>query len=183
MKVIFLDIDGAMATHNTMKVGWEYRNHGKNKKQRRSYSRFIQDKKTLSGKCIKTLNRLVIETQSKVVISSAWRYGTNTRYFQRLFRSKGFCGEIIGMTPDWATHKGIIEIDERGSEINLWLEWNKHKNIESYLVIDDEVSDIEPLHKGRFIHTNIDKGFQGEELLQEAIQKLKGEYNGSKKIS
>jgi hypothetical protein len=90
------------------------------------------------------------------------------------------------MTPKWKAYKDLIGIKtindlqlfwelERGNEINLWLEWNKDKNVSSYLVIDDEVADIEPLHKGKFIVTNIDKGFQGEELLQEAINKLKGE--------
>jgi hypothetical protein len=128
----------------------------------------------------------VNETQAKIVISSEWRYGTTIGYLRRLFRSKGFCGEIIDITPTWATYKELIGIKtindlqlfweyERGNEINLWLDWNKHKNVSSYIIIDDEVEDIEPLHKGKFIHTNIDKGFQGEELLQEAIQKLKGE--------
>jgi len=141
----------------------------------------------LSGKCIKTLNRLVVETRAKVVISSAWRYESSVGYLQRLFRSKGFCGEIIGKTPTWGDYKNYIGIKtindlqmfweyERGNEIRLWLEQNKSKNIESYLVIDDEVSDIEPLHDGRFIVTNLEQGFQGEDLLQEAIKKLKGEH-------
>lgn len=187
MKVIFLDIDGVMATHKSIKVGWEYRK--KHKKRRLKYSSFIRDKYTLDRKCINALNRLVVRTHAKVVISSAWRYGSSVGYFQRLFKSKGFHGEIIGLTPEWKDYKELIGIKtindlqlfwelERGNEINLWLEWNKDKNVSSYLVIDDEVSDIEPLHEGRFIITNIDKGFQGEELLQEAINKLKGEEDG-----
>jgi hypothetical protein len=184
MKVIFLDIDGTMTTFNSMKMGWAYRK--KRPKDNRKYSNFVNDRLTLSRKCIKTLNRLVVTTRAKVVISSEWRYGTPTRYFQRLFCSKGFCGEIIDRTPTWNKYKDMIGIKtindlelfwnhERGNEIRLWLEWNKSKNIESYLVIDDDVSDIEPLHEGKFIQTNMEQGFQGEGLLQEAIKKLKGE--------
>jgi len=184
MKVIFLDIDGAMATSYTMKNGWKYKKNS----SRLKYSNFIKDKKTLSRKCIRALNRLVVETKAKVVITSAWRYDGDTKYFQRLFISRGFCGEIIDLSPKWEEYRNLIGIEtindlqmfweyERGNEIRLWLEWNKHKNIESYIIIDDDVDDIEPLYEGRFIHTNIDQGFQGEKLLQEAINKLKGENN------
>lgn len=184
IRVVFLDIDGVMATFNSMRMGWMYRK--KRGKKSRKYSSIVHDRLTLSRKCIRTLNRLVVETRAKVVISSAWRYGKPTGYFQRLFRSKGFCGEVIDKTPTWDKYKDMIGIKtvndlelfwnhERGNEINLWLEWNKHKNIEFYIVIDDEVSDIKPLHEGKFIQTNMEQGFQGEDLLQEAIKKLKGE--------
>lgn len=182
MKIVFLDIDGVMATHNTMKNGWQYRKSC----TKRKYNETIKDQKTLSRKCIKTLNRLVVKTHAKIVISSAWRYGKDIKYFRRLFRSRGFCGEIIGMTPKWNAYKDLLGVKtvadltmfwehERGNEINLWLVWNKHKNIESYIVIDDDVDDLIPLHEGKVIHTNIDTGFSGDDLLREAIKKIKGE--------
>jgi len=182
MKIVFLDIDGAMATHNSMKVGWKYqKNSGRLK-----YSNFIKDKRTLSRKCIRALNRLVVETKAKVVITSAWRYDGDTKYFRRLFISRGFCGEIIDLSPKWKEYRNLIGIKtindlemfwqhERGNEIRLWLEWNKHKNIESYIIIDDDIDDIMPLYEGKVIHTNIDKGFSGDNLFREATKKLKGE--------
>ena len=114
----------------------------------------------------------------------------NVKDFRRYFRAKKFCGEIIGMTPKWETYKNLIGIKkvgdlemfwnyERGNEIKLWLDWNKHKNIESFIIIDDEVSDIEPVFPDNFIKTETVKGFQGDELLNEAINILNEEkYNG-----
>ena len=182
MKVIFLDIDGVMAIYSTMREGWKYRAF--HSRRPRKYSKVIKDQKTLSRKCIKTLNRLVVETQAKIVISSAWRYGHKARYFQRLFESRGFCGEIIDMTPKWKNYRNILGVKsindltlfwdmERGNEINLWLEWNKHKNIESYIIIDDDVDDIIGLHENRVIQTELEDGFSGDKLFQEAVKKLK----------
>ena len=106
--IIFLDIDGVMATYPSMARGWEYRR--KHKNRRLKYSEFIKDKLTIDRKCIKSLNKLVVRTNAKVVISSAWRYDYSVRYFQRLFKSRGFCGEVIGKTPVWNEYKDSIGI-------------------------------------------------------------------------
>ena len=184
MKIIFLDIDGVVCILSKMREShrWSLKRRRAKKFTYNKY-KFKWETTKLSSKVISTLNALVAETGAKVVISSAWRYGTTVKYFQRLFRSKGFVGEIIDRTPTWNKYKHLIPAKstndliyfwehERGNEINMWLNWNKTKHIESFVIIDDEISDIHPMFPDNIVHTNIDMGFRGNELLHEAIKIL-----------
>lgn len=166
MKIVFLDIDGVIAITPTFRKSWKY---ARRYRKSRKLSRFIRDEKQLSRKVVKQLNKLVMATGCKFVISSSWRYGTTQKMFKRLFRRKKFIGEIIGEIPHILMH--YDSNFERAEEIKYWLEWNKNE-IESFLVIDDDSFDIIPVFPANYIQTEIDKGFQGEEMLQKAIEIL-----------
>ena len=52
----------------------------------------------IDPKSINELNRIIIETGAKVVISSTWRKQYNLNELRVLFSKAGFVGEILGVT-------------------------------------------------------------------------------------
>jgi hypothetical protein len=95
----------------------------------------------------------------------------------------GFIGKVIDKTPVWKEYKneiGTTTINElthfweheRGNEIKMWLD--KHPDVESFVILDDEISDIFPVFPHNYIRTTMERGFH-EGLIQEAIDKLNKE--------
>lgn len=83
--------------------------------------------------CAKNFNRIIAETDAKVVVISNWRHlvlnGHMDRLgFEQLLRSHGVSCCVLGVTPD--------EPDGRGWQIRAWLD-GKYGKIESWVVIDD----------------------------------------------
>lgn len=102
-KVIFLDIDGVLNGHKKMPNGYC----------------------TIATAHIQRLNRVLVQTQAKIVISSAWRYlvsgGSMTlKGFEYLLRTHGLTAEnepvIVGITPT------DEEIPTRGAQIQSVLD-------------------------------------------------------------
>jgi len=118
MKVIFLDIDGVLNSHE-------------------SYVRHCKETfhDNPDPEHIKHLNRIVEKTGAKVVISSTWRLGIHSLGIWRLLDAFGFKGEVIGQTPRRA---GSI----RGVEIGDWID--KHnKGEDLFMQVDKEVDPVE----------------------------------------
>ena len=131
MKVIFLDIDGVLNNHDTLGL------------DRYIPTKIIDGQRILdhlSPWCMWQLNDIIKETGAKVVISSAWRSAGSVNWFQEVFESYGFEGEVIDKTP--------VLYKERGIEIQKWLDDNKCLNIESFVILDD---DSDMLHLLRYL--------------------------------
>lgn len=113
MRILFLDIDGVLNSYQ-----W-YKGH---------------KKYPLNPYCVSLLNKIIDETNAKVVISSAWRVSMTGTL--KCLKRAGFNGEVIGSTPffmmdEWRDDKS------RGAEINQWLSLNKGIEIENYIILDD----------------------------------------------
>jgi len=121
LKVIFLDIDGVL---NVIP-------QGRDKYGSIFHQNFIDN-----------LERLINETDAKIVISSTWRF-SGLESMQNMWKDRNLPGEVIDITPDCAD---IVESDsndtefydlvERGHEINEWLK--KHPEVEKYVILDDD---------------------------------------------
>lgn len=120
MVVIFLDIDGVLRTHES-DLWWS---HELDKPIPPFHKRLF------SKESIENLNYIIALTGAKVVITSTWRIYYTLEELKKVFRERGFIGQIIGTTE-------ILE--NRGDEIIDWL--NNHK-IDNYVVIDDNISDV-----------------------------------------
>ena len=120
MNIIFLDIDGVIRTHNS-DLNWS-----------RELNQPIPTpfKRLFSKEAMENLNYLVTLTGAKVVITSTWRMYYTRDELQKLFRERGFVGQIISTT---------TVSDTRGEEIVQWL--NEHR-IDNFVVIDDNIKDI-----------------------------------------
>lgn len=122
MNLIFLDIDGVLNGHD-FNVGVAIC--------------------TIRPECVAHLNRVVLATDAKIVLSSAWRYmihgGAMTLMgFEYMLRTHGVhCNSrLIGFTCTDETEGA----SSRGAQIRKWLQgW---LNVDRLVVIDDDEFDI-----------------------------------------
>ena len=118
MRVVFLDIDGVLASYLDLKERCE----GWNKTKFRDYS-------------VSALNSITTYMDAKIVLSSTWRMDFRDIEIFRIFaKERGIEAEIISYTP--------IKIGGRDLEILSWLESNEEFEVDDYLVIDDETVGI-----------------------------------------
>lgn len=117
--IIFLDIDGVLV----------------------SYAR-LKDRHPIDGEhdfvheSVEALNHLIKELDADIVISSSWRIGKSIEMLQEILDLRGVKGKVVGKT-----RYSFSQIDGgRGQEIREWMEENGMP--ETFLIIDDEVSDI-----------------------------------------
>ena len=153
MKIIFLDIDGVIKTKSCLRSAFK------------KYRKLVPD--ILDERAVNNLNKLVKETDTKIVITSTWRYGKTAEDLQRLLAKHGLTGEIIGMTPELGQMKnssfGNIT---RGQEIQEWL--NLHDVPVEYVILDDDTN-ILPQQVNRFVKCESENGFADENKYQEAL--------------
>ncbi len=143
MRVIFLDIDGVLNHCNT----------------RDSRTPTADEKLPipLAPECVARLNRLVVETGAKVVISSSWRLFARWQDLGPALLRHGVVADIIDETPDlvndapwlerWRTREGApfqYERMERGWEIREWLA--AHPEVEQFVILDDcsDMAELKP---------------------------------------
>ena len=132
MKVIFCDIDGVLNSKYGDKV--------------RAYNiGGIEEKK------VKELKKIVDKTGSKVVIASR----ANSFMGKAFDETRRNNIKVFGVTP-YDSLTDIYYMESKAKAIKRWLV--KHKEVNSYVVIDDCKDDL-PMHFGkRFIHI---KGIYG----------------------
>ena len=137
MKVIFLDIDGVVNCWDT---------------KERAPSKCIGVEQRL----IAHIKEIVDATGAKLVLSSTWRKdwafnlheGRDWYYLRDEFAKQGLY--FLDYTPSRRD-------SHRGEEIKEWLE-STECDVESYVIIDDEMYDIWDLHDGHTVQTSFDCG-------------------------
>lgn len=167
MKVIFLDIDGVLNSQlwyskrrnfNTGEVNDKY-----------PFYEFDPD-------AVIQLNRIIKETNSKMVISSTWRKNRTLEELQELLNYVGVEGEVIGKTNVLSLYSRgeYVGSAERGNEIELYLNdigkfqrinWSKEEQqkyidkaiIKNYIILDDD-SDMLYSQREHFIQTTNEAG-------------------------
>lgn len=130
LKVIFLDIDGVLNCYSTDIYT-------------KSGTQFIEDK------YIERLKSIIDATDTKVVLSSDWRYSRDlpelkdNEFFELLDKLAEFGIGFYGFTPygGWDS--------TRGDEIDAWLK--EHPEAENFVILDDRC-DMEP-HKEKLVRT------------------------------
>lgn len=177
MKIIFLDIDGVMNSTNEMLELL------KQNPENRS------DVSLPSPTKCKLLRQLVEETGAEIVLSSSWRLSLNA--IQKVIdifkpydlRLDGFTCEHVTKSTFRGTkyydikpshsHKcydykepnneGIM-IEDRGAEIAYWL--TTHPQVEKFIILDDEKSDIIQWFPNNLIKTNMEFGLTEKEVTE-----------------
>ena len=138
--IIFLDIDGVLNGYNFWNLlGWNIISKF-NSDKLKSWYRDITEPFGVHERKVKRLAKIVHNTMNtKVVISSCWRFGlqsNNLSYAQRklldLFDKYDI--KIYGYTPR-------SESGKRDEEIKAWL--SKHKEVNKFIILDDENFDLQ----------------------------------------
>lgn len=150
MKIIFLDFDGVLNSHQSWKDGF-------------CDSRGIA---ALSPKHVDRLNSIINNTEAVCVISSTWRELHSQEEIDNFLTKAGFTGKVIGQTPVGGTC--------RAEEISEWLRRNKGRigNDCSFIVLDDnplcefdtECETHSADLKDRFIQTDWMDGLQNHHV-------------------
>jgi hypothetical protein len=185
MKIIFLDFDGVLNSEM-----W-YKRRFNEMDMESTISKYpFYEFDPLS---IEQLNRIVVETSAKVVVSSTWRIGRTVEELQQMLNTVGFVGEVIDTTPHFYAngHDGDSKINytiPRGCEIDWWLtnhgkfqriNWSKEKQLEylekslvkNYIIIDDD-SDMLYCQKEHYVKCNAYGNGLDQKTADKAIQIL-----------
>lgn len=118
MKIIFLDMDGVLATQR-MQVAFGHRG-------------FWSDPDPVG---VKLVERLVVdEDEVLFVLSSSWRFRVNRLEMETILSKAG--ASKIRFHIDWCTTKEAFPGQTRGMEIQQWLD--NHPEVLSYVILDDE---------------------------------------------
>ena len=121
MKVIFLDIDGVIATTSCYGVA---RNN--------KWSSYKFDEK-----CVAVFNFVLQETGAEIIISSDWRTHYTLQEMREIFAHNFVMKGPIGFTPSSGSyHINNLE-GGRTEEIKTWLKHNAWKNDIKWVAIDD----------------------------------------------
>lgn len=131
MKIIFLDIDGVL---NVIPQGHD------------AFGGIFH------SDFVDNLNRIIDETDAKIVISSSWRHSGLQKMLD-MWEFRNLPGEVIGVTPDlyrFLDFEGERTM-VRGDEIQAVL--NIHPEITHYVILDDD-TDMLKHQLGNFVQTS-----------------------------
>lgn len=120
MKIIFLDIDGVIATTSCYGVA--------RKNKWNSYK--------FDEKCVAVLNFILQETGAEIILSSDWRKQHTLQEMREIFAHNFVMKGPIGFTPS----DNLYDVDLEGGrtkEIKMWLKHNAWKNDIKWVAIDD----------------------------------------------
>lgn len=160
--VLFLDVDGVLNSEAFLrKLDDQHRALGHH-----AQCECFRLEHLIDREAIIRLNRLVVETGAKIVISSSWRLLLDPPELQRILIEHGLVAEIIGETPNGPNDPemratfGDIDRIFRGHEIDLWL--SKHPEVERFVILDD-ASDM-VMHRNRLVQTDCEEGLLDEHV-------------------
>ncbi len=171
--MIFLDIDGILATHASyyvwLKAEWSTRNPGVPYPHLRSRAASdfedsvlhavpAQSAFLLDAECCARVQRLCDLTGSAIVVSSAWRAAYSLKALKEMFAINGLTADIIGATPTQGSH--------RGTQISTVVD--RMRLAEEDFVILEDNEDVSPFNHRRVKpkFTGPSAGFQERHLVQ-----------------
>lgn len=145
MKIIFLDIDGVLNTSETFKeIYYEFKETGKRRVE-------------IDLKRVEYLKRIVDATDAKIVLSSTWRFFFNKEDDKLIPRNKSAIDLVEILNNYELAIYDITPRDSKGmrcNEINAWL---YDKDVESFVIIDDDSFDLQEFVDKELIKTSFTK--------------------------
>jgi DNA-binding LacI/PurR family transcriptional regulator len=127
--VIFLDIDGVLVTaQHLMRIPRE--------QIERELPGVRWSFQPFAPEAVEALNWLTDQTGATIVISSTWRLGRSLPELRQILKHQGVTGLIIDCTPRLLEPNGWKQ-QERGHEIQHWLD-HTHHDIHNFVIIDDD---------------------------------------------
>jgi len=157
MRVIFLDIDGVLNSHQSAYMRDNLRknlDNSKGKKLPKNLEEVVNgflglyyhDGGDMCPLAISNLEYILLEhTDVKIVISSSWRLGEDMREIKKWFKFSRLIPErIIDTTP-------VLKNAPRGDEIRRWL-LDHWRSCRDFVVLDDD-TDMDAV-EDNFIHVD-----------------------------
>lgn len=163
MKVLFLDVDGVLNTEETFE---------------RNYQEYLVTKikkEPIDEERIGYLKEIVEATGAKIVLSSSWRHHcefdgrtivSNESHMKYLIELLAKYGLIL---------YDITGYDRDGNRGNEIAEWLTREQVESFVILDDNVQDLQEYVDRELVKTNFSGGIESglcKYHVDIAIQKL-----------
>ena len=127
MKVIFLDIDGVLATDK------QYYMNSQNYRKKNPWANELRVYYPFDKGCVKIFNEILTETGAEIVLTSDWRRGRTLEQLDTIFKENGVVKSPIDVTCD-----DLVSVSSasknRAYQIESYLNNNK---VDKYVVIDD----------------------------------------------
>lgn len=170
MKIIFLDIDGVLATHK------EFMMNRTKFQSKHPEAKELNIPYPFNSGCVKVFNEILKETDAKIVLSSDWRLYWSLEELDKIFKFNGVIKspeEITGVSSgkmSWELEKNRVE------EIFQFIEKNK---IVDWVAVDDlNLSEL----GDRFINTRDNEGLKQLSLKDKILKVLNNESNSTQNI-
>lgn len=128
MKIIFLDIDGVLATNE------EFFRNQKTFRKKHYVAEHIKIPYPFNQGCVRVFNEILLKTNAEIVLSSDWRKHWALKDLDIIFRFNGVIKSPIDITDNDPVSMSWLE-KNRTNEIGKYL--NEHRDIEKWVVIDD----------------------------------------------
>lgn len=160
MKVIFLDFDGVINSHQSATFWHNKRDQAKWENEMYSswqgtlFEYLAHEFCPIALSNVEELFRRVPDL--KIVVSSTWRLGNSVEALKKILSGAPLvAAAVIDRTP-------VLRDGPRGNEIQNWLD--SHPEVTEYAIIDDD-SDMLDSQQDRFVHTSELHGFQYGDML------------------
>lgn len=159
MKVVFLDFDGVINSHQSAEFWhnkrdqekWENEMYASWQGTLREY--IAQEFCPIAMSNVEELIRRVPDL--KIVVSSTWRLGETVESLKKIvYPSKLIADAIVDVTPRFIGN-------QRGDEIQDWL--TRHPAVTKFIIIDDNTDMGDLLY--RLVKTNSQNGFMYTDML------------------
>lgn len=111
----------------------------------------------LNGRMVQRLNRLVGDSQARVVVSSNWRHTFNQDGLQFILNYMGFAHEVYGVTPRMSRKDRFSLAAPRCEQISDWLQDQKIGRA-NLVVLDDLNPGSHPRTNGRWVRIHPHQG-------------------------
>ena len=163
-KVIFLDIDGVLATVK------QYLMKTNAKTYLKDYDVYPFD-----PKCVKVFNEILEKTDADIILSSDWRIFYTDEELEDIFMINGVRKSLSGVTKD-LYEKSLSREEIRACEIKQFLNDN---DVENYIILDDMKMDIDlivvDIPADRFVWCDNDfEGIKKSGIKDKCLNKLNG---------
>ena len=144
MRIIFLDFDGVLNSHNWFLANRDFIQNTQSFMERHA--------RELDSSAVRMVSNLAQETDADVVISSSWRIFNSLEDMNIMLIQNGWAARLpFDVTPN--LNRGM-----RGNEIIEWLaNRGSELNVESHVIFDDDGD----FHSGQpLVRTNFETGIQ-----------------------
>lgn len=138
-RILFLDFDGVVNTPLWTSNGWSIN--------------MPKDNKVNNAEAVALISKFCAMFDFDIVVTSDWRLDDNWR---QCLLNGGLDPQVCirDKTANlWHPQSSLC----RGSEIQQWL--NEHPEVEMFIIIDDDITDMLPEHMPHIIHTDEEIGF------------------------
>jgi hypothetical protein len=160
-KIIFLDIDGVLATHKQFMQNKE-KFYMKNPEAKALGIPYPFDQK-----CVKIFNEILTKTGAEIVLSSDWRLYWDLEQLDKIFKFNNVIKSPVAITSKTkVVSMGNLELN-RVKQIELFLEEN---SVSSYVAVDDLHMDLYMSEK--FVKTKDMQGLKELNIKEKIIKEL-----------